>query len=553
MIGISYILLIFLVWFIVISISWLLSRHLENVYENRKSMFDRLLLPIENLIYKAIGVDRKQGMNWKEYFLSLFLFTAMTAMISFLILLFQGYLPLNPMSFPDLNWSLALNTALSMSSNTNLQHYAGGTTLSYLSQMVGIQFLQFTSAATGVTVAVAIFRGFSGRKTADSGIGNFYVDLVRTMTRVLIPLSLIAAIILVSLGIPQSLSGYDLVRTLSGATQIIRTGPVASLVSIMQIGTNGGGYYGANSAYPFQNPSPATNFLEIGMMMLLPTTMMFLFGRMIRKKGEGRTMIIASYALYSVALALAFVPLTRVGPDMEIRFGAFSSVLWTVTTTAFTTGSLNTSLSALNPLVIVAAFLGMLVQAMPGGIGVGAMYLLMYIMITVFIVGLMAGRTPEYLGSKITAGDIKLAVMGFLTHPVIILVPTIIAFWIGAYHAVGVGNGSTGFTEIFYEFTSAAANNGSDFLGSSANNTFFNVSTGVVMWTGRFVPIFIMLAIAGRMADRKRTKEIALRTDDLIFPVILVISIFILAVLTFLPFLAIGPVLMFLEGLNNAL
>ncbi len=553
MIGAGYLLIIAIVWAIIIFLAWGLSIYLRKVYENEKTFLDRILNPIDDFIYRLIGVDKNKGMDWKEYFLSLFIFSIFTAIVSFLVLTFQGALPLNPMNFPGLNWSLALNTAMSISSNTNLQHYGGGSSLSYLSQMVGIQFLQFTSAATGLAVAVAIFRGFAGNAHEEKMLGNFYVDLVRSLTRVLIPLSLIASIIFVALGIPQSLSGYTIARTLSGALEILKVGPVASLVSIMQLGTNGGGYFGSNSAYPFQNPSPLANYFEVGAMMILPTAMVFLFGRMIRRRNEGRTLLLASYGLYAIDMAIALVPVATLGAGMETRFGAFSPVFWTVTTTAFTTGSVNASLAAMNPIVILSAFMGMIIQATPGGIGVGAMYMLMYVIITVFIVGLMAGRTPEYLGAKINATDVKLAVLAFLSHPIIILVPTALAYATGAVHAIGFGTGPNGFTQVFYEFTSAAANNGSDFLGTEANTVFFNVSTGIVMWCGRFIPIVIMLAIAGRMQQKKRSAEIALRTDNFIFPAILIASIFILAVLTFFPFLALGPILMFLEGLKNAL
>ena len=553
MIGAAYLLITLLVWAIVVSLAWGLSRYLKKVYENEKTFLDKLLNPVENFIFRLLGVDPGKDMGWKEYFLSLFVFNIFTAAIAFVILTFQGVLPLNPMKFSGMSWSLALNTVMSFSSNTNLQHYGGGSTLSYLGQMAGIQFLQFTSAASGMVVAVAIFRGFAGRNDKNSGLGNFYSDMLRSMTRVLLPLTVALSIILIGLGVPQSLAGYSNVTTLSGIQELIKVGPIASLVSIMQLGTNGGGYFGANSAYPFANPSPLTNYIELGAMMLLPTAMLFLFGRMIRKESEGRSLFIASYGLYAIDLAIALIPVTTLGAGMETRLGGFSPVLYTVTTTAFTTGSVNTSLAAMHPLVILSALMGMMIQATPGGIGVGAMYMLMYVVITVFIVGLMAGRTPEYLGAKINASDVKLAVIAFLAHPIIILVPTALAYATGAVHAIGLGKGPVGFTQILYEFTSAAANNGSDFLGSQGNTVFFNVSTGIVMWAGRFIPIVIMLAIAGRMLEKRRSTEIALRTDNFIFPAILIISILILAVLTFFPFLAVGPILMHLEGISNAL
>lgn len=552
MIG-GYDLMFMLLIAVVLTLGWLLAGYLLNVYENGKSAWDRFLLPIERLIYRVLGMDSEKPMNWKEYFLALFFFTGFSAILAYLILVFQGHLPLNPMHFHDLSWSLALNTVMSFSSNTNLQHYGGGTTLSYFSQMMSIQFLQFISAADGLAVAVAIFRGFAGRKNEDEGIGNFYFDLVRTITRVLIPISFVAAIVLIASGVPQSLSGYEVVKTFTGAFQAIKVGPIASLQSIMQIGTNGGGYFGSNNANPLENPSQLTDFMQMGMMMLIPTSLPFMFGRMLRRNSEGRTLLIASYGLYAIDLAIAFIPLTVVSAGMEVRFGGAAAAFYTVTTTAFTTGSVNASLAGMHPLVVLAAFLGMMIQSTPGGIGVGAMYMLMYIVITVFIVGLMAGRTPEYLGAKISAGDVKLAVIAFLAHPIMILVPTLMAYAIGAAHGIGIGTGPRGFTQILYEYTSASANNGSDFLGSTGNTVYFNVSTGVVMWISRFTPIVIMLAIAGRMHDRKRSHEIALRTDNLIFPPILIVSIFILAVLTFFPFLAIGPILMHLEGIRSVL
>ena len=528
---------------------WLLSSYLLKVYSTKRTRLDRIFGPIERTIYYLGGVNPYEEMGWKAYLRSVLALNAVEAAIGFVLLLYQGSLPLNPMHAPDMSWSLSLNTALSFSSNTNLQHYNGGSALSYMSQMAVIQFLQFTSAATGLSVGIAIFRGLTGKT---KGLGNFYVDYTRTLVRVLIPLSGVAALILIFLGVPQSLNGYTIFKTLEiGGSEIVKTGPIASLVSIMQLGTNGGGYFGANAANPLTNPSQITNLFELAIMMLIPTSLPFLFGRMLGRMKEGRTIIVASYSLYFIDLLIAFIPITHIGQGMEVRFGAASSVFWTVTTTAFTTGSLNANLSAFNPLVILAAFFGMIIQATPGGIGVGAMYMLMYVIMTVFIVGLMAGRTPEYLGTKINASDVKLAIIAFLSHPIIILIPTVITFAIGAQVAVGLGTNSLSFTQILYEYTSAAANNGSDFLGSAGNTVYFNVSTGIVMWLGRFIPIAVMLAIAGNMVQRKRYASEALRTDTLAFTAVLIVAIFILAVLTFFPFLAIGPILSYLEGFKN--
>jgi len=536
------------VWGTVIVLSWFLSSYLLGVFTGRKSRLDRILVPVENFIYLLAGIDSSNNMGWKEYFKALLYLNAGEAILAFFILMFQQSLPLNPMHYSGMSWSLALNTVLSFSSNTNLQHYNGELTLSYLSQMSAIQFLQFTSAATGLAVGVAVIRGFAGKART---IGNFYYDYVRSLTRVLLPLAFIATIILIFMGVPQALSGYPTVSTLQkGATEILYKGPIASLVSIMQLGTNGGGYFGANSAYPLQNPSQLSDLFEIGMMMFIPTSLLFLFGRMVGDNREGRTLFLAAYAIYGIDLLIAFLSTTVIGRGLEVRIGGVASTLWTVTTTAFTTGSLNASLSGFNPVVILTAFFGMLIQAAPGGVGVGAMYLIMYVIVTIFLVGLMAGRTPEYLGVKIEGSDVKLAVAAFLTHPIIILVPTVVAFAIGAESTVGLAANATGFTRIFYEFTSAAANNGSDYLGAAGNTVFFNVATGIVMWVGRFLPILFMLAIADGVSTRKRSQKQGLKTGSISFVVILVFSIFILTVLTFFPFLVLGPVLQFLQGMR---
>jgi len=528
----------------------LLAPYVTGVFTRKPTRLDRFFGPIENAIYRVLGVDPDRGMGWKEYFLvGLFLNIAQMA-IAYLILVYQGYLPLNPQKFPGMSWDLAFNTVVSFATNTNLQHYNGETTLSYFSQMTAIQFLQFTSAATGICMGVAMVRGFV---TNSKDLGNFYADFVRTLTRILIPMCLVASLILVAMGVPQTISGYQMVTTVEGASQTLLVGPVASLVSIMQLGTNGGGYYGANSAYPFQNPTPASDILQIALMLLLPTVLIFVFGELLGKKKEARPVLYAAYGLFAIDLALAFIPNIPLGPGIETRIGGFFSAFWTVVTTAVTTGSVNTSLAAMHPLTILAAFMGMLIQSTPGGKGVGLMYMVMYIVITVFIVGLMTGRTPEYLGIKITGRDVKLVMVAFLIHPLIILVPTVIAYATGAAAAIGAGSGSAGFTEVLYEFTSAAANNGSDFFGASANTVFFNVATALVIFIGRYAPIGILLALGGSMIGRKRSPESGLKTDSVVFSVILIGSILILVVLTFFPFLVLGPLLALFQGMKNFL
>ncbi|MDG6918803.1 MAG: potassium-transporting ATPase subunit A [Nitrososphaerota archaeon] len=530
----------------------LLAPYVVRVLTGTPTRLDRLLDPFESAVYRLIGADPKMTMGWREYLFAVIFLNVAQMAIAFAILVGQGVLPLNPQGFPGLSWDLAFNTVVSFGTNTNLQHYAGETALSYFSQMTAIQFLQFTSAATGVCVMVAMVRGL---RPGSAHLGNFYVDFVRVLTRILLPLCAVAALVLVALGVPQTIGGYVTVKTVEGATQELLVGPVASLVSIMQIGTNGGGYFGANSAYPFQNPTPVTDVLEIYLMLLLPTTLIFTFGELIGKKKETRPILIGSYGLLAIDLAVAFLgSIPAVGPGIETRFGGFFSTLWTVITTASTTGSLNASLAGINPLGILSAYMGMLVQATPGGIGVGVMYMLMYVVITVFVVGLMTGRTPEYLGAKITARDVKLVMVAFLVHPIAILVPTLAAFATKAVDAIPGFSSlptSVAFTQVLYEFTSSAANNGSDFLGAAANTPFFNFATAVVMFVGRFVPIAILLALAGSMIGRKRVAEQSLRTDGAAFSFVLIGSILLLVVLTFLPFLILGPLLVYFQGLVN--
>ena len=542
------VLCVILVLGVTIIIARLLASYITRVFARRPTRLDKILNPIEKGIFRIGGVDPNHSMGWKEYFAAALLLNVTQMIFAFLILTFQGKLPLNSQGFPGMSWDLALHTVISFGTNTNLQHYSGEQTLSILSQMTAIQFLQFTSAATGVCVAIAMVRGFT---EGSKDLGNFYVDFVKSLTRLLLPLCLIAAIALVALGVPQTLTGYTTLQTVEGATQSILTGPVASLASIMQIGTNGGGYYGANSAYPFQNPSPFSNIFEMLLMMLLPTALIFVFGQLLGKRRETRPILIGAYALFAINLIITFIPTTSLGRGIEVRIGGFFSSFWTTVTTAMTTGSLNASLFAMHPLTITSGFMGMLVQSAPGGKGVGLMYMIMYVVITVFIVGLMSGRTPEYLGIKITGRDVKLVMVAFLVHPITILIPTVLAYATGAAGAIGASGNSIGFTEILWEFTTSAANNGSDFLGASANTPFFNIATAIVMFVGRYAPIALLLALAGSMIGRRRGGEVGLKTDSLTFSVVLVASILLLVVLTFLPFLVLGPILMFFKGLVN--
>jgi K+-transporting ATPase ATPase A chain len=535
---------------VTIVLAKLIAPYIVGVFKRKPSRLDKILNPIENFIYKIIGVNTEQVMGWKQYFLSGLLVNVVMMVIGFLILVFQGSLPLNPMGFPGIHPDLAFMQVVSFVTNTDLQHYNGEAAFSYLSQIGVLQWLQFTSAITGLCMGIAFIRGLI---VGSKDMGNFYVDFTRSITRIFLPLCFVASIILLALGVPQTLTGYTTVKTIEGATQSILVGPVASLDGIMQLGTNGGGFYGANAAYPFMNPSPYTNIIMISLMLLLPTALLFVFGEMIGKKSESRPLLWGAYILFGINLSLAFIPaIPLVAPGIETRFGGFMSTFWTVTTTVATTGSLNSALAGMHPLAITSGFMGMFIQSIPGGKGVGMMYMVMFVIITVFIVGLMSGRTPEYLGIKITGRDVKLVMVAFLIHPIIILIPTVIAYASGAAAAIGVSGNSVGYTQILWEFTSAAANNGSDFLGAQGNTPFFNIATAIVMLIGRFGPIVILLALSGSMIGRKRTGTTSgLKTDSLLFTIVLVGSILILVVLAFFPFLALGPISSFFGGLKN--
>ncbi len=535
---------------VAIVLAKLIAPYLVAVFNRKPSRLDKILNPIENFIYKIIGVDTEQTMGWKQYFLAALLVNVVMIIIAFLMMVFQGSLPLNPMHFPDIHPDLAFMQAVSFTTNTDLQHYSGEAAFSYLSQIGVLQWLQFASPITGLCVGIAFIRGLI---PTSKDMGNFHVDFTRSITRVFLPLAFIASIILLALGVPQTLSGYTTVKTIEGATQSILAGPVASLDGIMQLGTNGGGYYGANAAYPFMNPSQYTNVIMIILMLMLPLALLFVFGEMIGKKSESIPLIGGTLILGGSCLALAFIPsLPAVGPGIETRFGGFSSTLWTVITTMCTTGSVNASLSGIHPLGITSGFLGMFIQSIPGGKGVGMMYMVMFVLITVFVVGLMSGRTPEYLSVKITGHDVLLVMVAFLLHPLAILIPTVTAYASGAAAAIGVNGSSVGFTQILWEFTSASANNGSDFLGAQGNTPFFNIATAIVMLVGRYGPIVILLALSGSMIGRKRTgTTTGLKTDTLLFTIVLVGSIIILVVLSFFPFLAIGPITSFFRGLTN--
>lgn len=526
--------------------------YLVNVFGKEKTKVDRIFGPLERPIYRLIGVREDQPMGWKRYVGAVLLSNLVMALMMYAVLRLQKYLPLNPDGIDNMPPVLAFNTVTSFISNTNWQAYSGENGLSYLSQMLAITFPMFTSAATGFAVAIAFIRGLIGNI---DDLGNFYVDLVRTITRVFLPLSLLVALFLVFQGSPQTLHGAVDATTLEGASQTITRGPVASLESIKHIGTNGGGYFGTNAAHPFENPTALANLVHILSMMLLPTALVYAFGLMIRNKKQGWAIFAAmgliflvmlgtvTWAEYNGTPALDALGIHGNMEGKEVRFGIFESALFTTVTTAATTGSVNNMHDSLTPLGGFVPLAEMMLNNVFGGKGVGLLNGLLYVILTVFICGLMVGRTPEFLGKKIESKEIKLASIAILTHPLIILVPTAIALMRPESVASILNSGYHGISEVLYAFTSGAANNGSAFGGLTANTDFYNMSIGLVMLFGRYVSIIAMLAIAGSLAQKRVVPATigTLRTDTPLFTLVLVAIILIVGALTFFPVLALGP------------
>jgi K+-transporting ATPase ATPase A chain len=527
--------------------------YLVTVFSYERSGQDRVFGPFERGIYRLMGVRENEAMGWKKYVGAMLLTNFVMLLILFAVLKLQNYLPLNPDGIGNMPTWLAFNTAISFITNTNWQSYSGENALSYFSQMAAIIFPMFTSAATGFALAIAFIRGLIGKQ---DNLGNYFVDLVRSITRVFLPLSILVALFLVFQGIPQTFLGAVDATTLEGAKQTITRGLVASLESIKNIGTNGGGWFGTNSAHPFENPTPLTNLVQIICMMLLPTSLVYAFGLMIKNKKQGWTIFAAMSLIFLVMLATVFIAEYKGTPALhslgisgnmegkEVRFGLSESALYTTTTTAATTGSVNNMHESLTPIGGLVPLAEMMLNNVFGGKGVGLLNGLMYVIFAVFICGLMVGRTPEFLGKKIEGKEIKLASIALLIHPVLILVPTAIALMHPPAVASMANPGYHGFTEVLYAFTSGAANNGSAFAGLTTNTDFYNIVLGFVMLFGRYISIICMLAIAGSLAV-KRVVPIStgtLRTDTSLFTGILVLVILIIGALTFFPAVAIGPI-----------
>ncbi|WP_274655078.1 potassium-transporting ATPase subunit KdpA [Paenibacillus humicola] len=527
--------------------------YLVKVFAHEKTGLDRVFGPAERVIYRAIGVRENEAMGWKAYLGAMLLTNFIMFILMFLVLRLQKFLPLNPDGIGNMPPAQAFNTAASFITNTNWQSYSGENALSYLSQMLAVTFPMFASAATGFAVAVAFIRGLIGRQ---DNLGNFYADLVRSITRIFLPLSFLVALFLVFQGVPQTFQGAVDATTLEGAKQTITRGLVASLESIKHLGTNGGGWFGTNAAHPFENPTPLTNLVHIVCMMLLPTALVYAFGLMIKNKKQGWALFSAMGILFLAMLATVFVAEYRGVPALdsmgvhgnmegkEVRFGLSESALFTAVTTAATTGSVNNMHESLTPMGGFTALAEMMLNNVFGGKGVGLLNGLLYLILSIFICGLMVGRTPEFLGKKIEGKEIKLASIALLVHPVIILVPTALALLRPEAIASISNPGPHGLSEVLYAFTSGAANNGSAFAGLNANTNFYNIGIGLVMLAGRYISIIAMLAIAGSLAAKRIVPVTTgtLRTNTPLFTGILLMIILVIGALTFFPSLALGPI-----------
>ncbi|CAH1222176.1 Potassium-transporting ATPase potassium-binding subunit [Paenibacillus plantiphilus] len=533
-----------------------LGTYLYHVFSNEGNRTDKWFSFAERPIYWLTGLRERKGMTWKVYALSFIITNLVLVAFGYLILRIQQYLPLNPNGIGSMEETLSFNTAISFMTNTNLQHYSGETGLSYLSQMIVIMMMMFTSAATGLCVAIAFIRAITSRGTT---IGNFFEDFVKAQIRVFLPLAFIVAMVLVALQVPQTLEPTLSLTTLEGVQQRIAIGPVASLESIKHLGTNGGGFFGVNSAHPFENPNGLTNAIEILSMWCIGAALPYTFGLFAKNRKQGWVIFAAMMMLFLSFLALNYAAESQGNPAMnrldmdssqgnmegkEVRFGIPQSSLFTTVTTAATTGSVNNMHDTGTPLGSITPLALMMLNNVFGGKGVGLMNMMMYAILAVFLAGLMVGRTPEFLGRKIEAREMKLIAIAILTHPLMILVPTAIALATSAGTDAITNPSFHGITQVLYEFTSSAANNGSGFEGLSDNTAFWNVSTGLVMLLGRYVSMVVLLEVGASLMRKGRVPETigTFRTDNGLFVGILVGTVLIIGALTFLPTVALGPI-----------
>lgn len=528
--------------------------------------FDRIFSPIEKFIYRLIGLDSDEGMDWRRYLASVFIFNGVLFALLIFIFKFQGILPLNPLDLGGMSWDQAFHTATTFVTNTNQQHYAGES-LSYFSQIFGVGLAMFMSAATGLSLAVGFTRGILNEE--DDNLGNFYVNLIRGSVRFLLPIALILGVFLVSQGSPQTLGGQVNAQTLGGGEQAIRIGPVAGIESIKILGTNGGGYFAANAAHPFENPTVLSNLILNLVLLAAPISVIYAFGAWIGKKLHAGILIIAFFVLFLGLLTVGIsgelqenpglnvntenVTVSQLNGNMEgkeVRFGSTLSALWATSTTATTNGAVNSMHNSFTAQGTLPLFLGMSMNCLYNGLGVGLLNLMTYLFLAVFIAGLMIGRAPQYMGKQIEWMEIKIAALIILLLPTLVLIPTSLAV-LTDFGKEAISNpGFRGFSEILYEMFSAAANNGSGFEGLADNNTFFNLTNGVQILLGRYLPIFGQIAIAGSLASKKTRPETegTLKIESLSFLILFIGVMIIIGGLIFLPSLSLGPIGELLSG-----
>ncbi|MBS1663512.1 MAG: potassium-transporting ATPase subunit KdpA [Bacteroidetes bacterium] len=543
-----------------------LGKYIAKVFKGEKTILD-FMRPVENLICRLGGVDPMKKMNWKEFLKAMLTINLVWVAYAFLLFLFQGHLPLNPDGNPSMTPDLSFNTAISFLVNCNLQDYSGETGVTYLTQLFVITFLQFVSAATGIACLVALFNGLK-EKTTES-LGNFWVIFTKTITRILLPLCFVVAALLAFHGTPASFDGKDTVTTLQGDTVQVSRGPAAGMIAIKHIGTNGGGWFGANSAHPLENPDYFTNMLELVSQALIPMALLFALGFYINK----RKFAYVTFTIMTVGMLCLLIPtllaelhgnpaIARMGiaqptgamEGKEVRFGPAASAFWSIITTVISTGSVNAMHDSFMPVSGMMQLLAMMINAFYGGCGVGILNYYIYVIIAVFIAGLMVGRTPEFMGHKVEAREVKIAALVTLLSAFLIKGGTALACYYFVHHgnndwAVKPSSwlnnpGYHGFSEMLYQYTSTNANNGSGYEGLADNNIFWNVTGGFIMLLGRFVPIIGPIAIAGLLAKKKYIPETSgtLKVDGFTFGAMTFVVILILTALSYFPPLALGPI-----------
>ncbi len=545
--------------------AWFLAPFLTNLFQSGRTFLHPVLRPIEVGFYRLTGIKEDQEQSWVGYLVAMLAVTVVSLLVTYVILRVQDHLPLNPQGFAGVAPDLAFNTAVSFTTNTNWQNYTGEQTMSYLSQMLALVMHNFLSAATGIALAVALVRAFSARKLKT--VGNFYVDVTRSILYVLLPISIIAAFILVSQGVVQTLSGYPQAHTLQGATQSIAVGPFASQEAIKDLGNNGGGPFNANSAHPFENPNGFVNQFEIFLELVIPFGLVLMFGKMVGSIRQGvaiaatmAIVLVSATALAAAAEQIGNPALTAAGADQanratqaggnmegkSVRFGPIYSGNFAASTTGTSTGSVDSSHDSFTPLGgMVPMVLIQLGEITPGGVGAGLYGMLAFVVIAVFIGGLMVGRTPEYLGKKIESKEVRLSMLVILVGVFNILIFTAISVLVPAGQAGPLNPGAHGFSEILYAFTSTNGNNGSAFAGLSGNTLYYNTTLGIAMWVGRFIFVIPALALAGALAGKKviPSGKGTMATDTPLFAGLLIGVILIVGALTFFPALSLGPLL----------